>query len=132
MLPRASSKSSQDATVSWRRSAVTDLLAAGAASAPGVGSTPEPASSEGLDICRRKLHPCSALTHSGLSAETRRESEMRRIVLIGLTTILLLAVIAARANTSRSSVQAEIRPARIDTFSLMANAKNLPSQETLN
>jgi hypothetical protein len=57
---------------------------------------------------------------------------MRRIVLVGLTTILLLAVIAARANTSRSSVQAEIRPPRIDTFSLMANAKNLPSQESLN
>jgi len=57
---------------------------------------------------------------------------MRRIVLVGLATILLLAVIAAGANTSRSTVQAEIRPPRIDPFSLMVNAKNLPSQEELN
>jgi hypothetical protein len=57
---------------------------------------------------------------------------MRRVVLVGLATILLLAVIAARANTSRSPVQAEIRPLQIDPFSLMANAKNLPSQESLN
>ena len=57
---------------------------------------------------------------------------MRRIVLVGLATILLLAVIAARANTSRSPVQASIRPPQIDPFSLMANAKDLPSQEELN
>ena len=57
---------------------------------------------------------------------------MRRIVLVGLATILLFAVIAAGANTSRSTVQAEIRPPRIDPFSLMVNAKNLPSQEELN
>jgi hypothetical protein len=57
---------------------------------------------------------------------------MRRIVLVGLATILLLAVIAAPANTSRSPVQAAIRPPQIDPFSLMANAKNLPSQEELN
>ena len=57
---------------------------------------------------------------------------MRRIVLVGLATILLLAVIAAGANTSRSPVQAAIKPTYIDPFSLMVNAKNLPSQEELN
>ena len=57
---------------------------------------------------------------------------MRRIVLVGLATILLLAVIAAGANTSRSTVQAAIGPPQIDPFSLMVNAKNLPSQESLN
>jgi hypothetical protein len=57
---------------------------------------------------------------------------MRRIVLVGLATILLLAVIAAGSNTSRSTVQAAIRPPQIDPFSLMVNAKNLPSQEELN
>jgi hypothetical protein len=56
---------------------------------------------------------------------------MRRIVLVGLAIILLLAVIAAGANTSRSTVQAAIRPPQIDPFSLMATAKNLPSQELL-
>jgi hypothetical protein len=57
---------------------------------------------------------------------------MRRIVLVGLATILLLAVFAAGANTRPSPVEAAIRPPQIDPFSLMANAKNLPSQEELN
>jgi hypothetical protein len=58
---------------------------------------------------------------------------MRRIAFFGIATILVLAVIAAGANTSRSPVQAAITPPpQIDPFSLMLNAKNLPSQETLN
>jgi hypothetical protein len=60
------------------------------------------------------------------------ENRMRRIVLVGLATILLLAVIAAGADRSRPPIQAAIRPPQIDPFSLMVNAKNLPSQEDLN
>ena len=57
---------------------------------------------------------------------------MRKIGLFGIAAIMILASIAAWASSSHSAVRAAIGPAQIDPFSLMANAKNLPSQETLN
>jgi hypothetical protein len=42
----------------------------------------------------------------------------------------MLAGIAASASSSHSAVKAA--PPQIDPFSLMANARNLPSQESLN
>jgi hypothetical protein len=57
---------------------------------------------------------------------------MRRIVFVGLATILLLAGIVAWASPTRSAVKDVIGPAPIDPFSIMINAKNLPTQEELN
>jgi hypothetical protein len=56
---------------------------------------------------------------------------MRRIVLVGLATILLLAGIVAWASPTRSAVKDVIGPPPIDPFSIMMNAKNLPTQESL-
>jgi hypothetical protein len=44
----------------------------------------------------------------------------------------MLAGIAAWASSRNSAVEAAIAPPQIDPMSLMANAKNLPSQESLN
>jgi hypothetical protein len=57
---------------------------------------------------------------------------MAKISLFGIAAILMLAGIAAWASPSHSAVKAAIGAAQIDPFSLMANAKNLPSQESLN
>ena len=45
---------------------------------------------------------------------------------------MMLAGIAAWASSSHSAVETAIAPPQIDPMSLMANAKNLPSQEALN
>jgi hypothetical protein len=55
---------------------------------------------------------------------------MRKISLIGIAAIIVFAVVAAWASSSHSAIKARSRP-QIDPFSLMANAKNLPSQESL-
>jgi hypothetical protein len=57
---------------------------------------------------------------------------MRKISLFGVATIMMLAGIAAWASSSHSAVKTAIAPLQVDPMSLMANAKNLPSQETLN
>ena len=57
---------------------------------------------------------------------------MRKISLFGVATIMMLAGIAAWASSSHSAVETAIAPPQIDPMSLMANAKNLPSQEALN
>ena len=58
---------------------------------------------------------------------------MRKISLFGIVIAMMLAGIAAWANSSHSAVRAAIGdPPQIDPLSLMANAKNLPSQEELN
>ena len=57
---------------------------------------------------------------------------MRKISLFGVATIMMLAGIAAWASSSHSAVKTAIAPSLVDPMSLMANAKNLPSQETLN
>jgi hypothetical protein len=56
---------------------------------------------------------------------------MRKVSLFGVAITMLLAGIAAWVSSSHSAVKAAIEPPQIDPFSLMANAKNLPSQESL-
>ena len=53
-----------------------------------------------------------------------------KISLFGITTALILVGIATWANSGHSAAQAAIGLPQIDPFSLMANAKNLPSQES--
>jgi hypothetical protein len=57
---------------------------------------------------------------------------MRKISLVGIATTVILAGIAAWASSSHSAVEAVIGRPQIDPLSLMTNAKNLPSQESLN
>jgi hypothetical protein len=57
---------------------------------------------------------------------------MRKVSLFGIAIIMMLAGIAAWASSSHSAVKATIAAPQIDPLSLMANAKNLPSQESLN
>jgi hypothetical protein len=56
---------------------------------------------------------------------------MRKISLIGIAATIMLAGIAAWASSGHSAVKAASRT-QIDPLSLMANAKNLPTQESLN
>jgi len=56
---------------------------------------------------------------------------MVRISLFGIAAVLMLAGIVAWASPTHSAVKDVIGPAPIDPLSLMANAKNLPSQESL-
>jgi hypothetical protein len=56
---------------------------------------------------------------------------MARISLFGIAAVLMLTGIAAWASSSHAVKAAVVSP-QIDPFSLMANAKNLPSQEELN
>jgi hypothetical protein len=56
---------------------------------------------------------------------------MARISLFGIAAVLMLAGIVAWASPTHSAVKDVIGPAPIDPLSLMANAKNLPSQESL-
>jgi hypothetical protein len=56
---------------------------------------------------------------------------MAKISLFGIAAILMLAGIVAWASPTHSAVKDVIGPAPIDPLSLMANAKNLPSQEAL-
>jgi hypothetical protein len=53
-----------------------------------------------------------------------------KISLFGIAMALILIGIAAWVSSSHSAVKAAIAPPQIDPFSLMANAKNLPSQES--
>jgi hypothetical protein len=57
---------------------------------------------------------------------------MRKVSLIGIAITMMLAGIAAWASSSHSAVKAAIAAPQIDPLSLMANAKNLPTQESLN
>jgi hypothetical protein len=56
---------------------------------------------------------------------------MARISLFGIAAVLMLTGIVAWASPTHSAVKDVIGPAPIDPLSLMANAKNLPSQESL-
>jgi hypothetical protein len=56
---------------------------------------------------------------------------MARISLFGIAAVLMLTGITLSVSSSHSAVKAAIEPPQIDPFSLMANAKNLPSQESL-
>jgi hypothetical protein len=57
---------------------------------------------------------------------------MARISLFGIVITMMLAGAAAWVSSSHSAVKATVVSPQIDPFSLMANAKNLPSQEELN
>jgi hypothetical protein len=57
---------------------------------------------------------------------------MVEISLFGIATILVLAGIAAWANSRHSAVKDPFEGPRVDPFSIMVNAKNLPSQESFN
>ena len=65
-----------------------------------------------------------------MNAHPRPRPGMARISLFGIAAILMLAGIVASSPT-HSAVKDVIGPAPIDPLSLMANAKNLPSQESL-
>ena len=57
---------------------------------------------------------------------------MGKVSLFGIAIIIMLAGIAAWAGSSHSAVKTTIAAPQIDPLSLMAIAKNLPSQESLN
>jgi hypothetical protein len=57
---------------------------------------------------------------------------MRKINLFGIAITMMLGGIAVWASPTYSPANAAIKSPQIDPFSLMANAKNLPSQESLN
>jgi len=62
----------------------------------------------------------------------RARPRMARISLFGIVITMMLAGVAAWVSSSHSAVKAAVVSPQIDPFSLMANAKNLPSQEELN
>ena len=55
---------------------------------------------------------------------------MAKISLIGIATILMLAGVAAGANSSHSAHEDPFEGPRVDPFSIMGNVKNLPSQQS--
>jgi hypothetical protein len=57
---------------------------------------------------------------------------MRQVSLFGIVITMMLAGIAVWASSSHSAVKAAIGSPQIDPFSLMANAKDLSTQESLN
>jgi hypothetical protein len=57
---------------------------------------------------------------------------MRKVSLLGIAIIMMLAGIAVWASSSHSAVKAAIAAPQVDPFSLMVKAKHLPTQESLN
>jgi hypothetical protein len=57
---------------------------------------------------------------------------MRKVSLFAIAIIMVLAGVAAWTSSNHSAVKAAIAAPQIDPLSLMANAKNLPTQESLN
>ena len=55
---------------------------------------------------------------------------MRKLSLFGIAIIMILAGAAAWTSSSHSAIKPA--PAQVDPLSMMAKAKNLPSQESLN
>jgi hypothetical protein len=64
--------------------------------------------------------------------DTRDHADHRMLYVLGIATILMLAGIAAGANSSHSALEDPFEGPRVDPFSIMVNAKNLPSQESFN
>jgi len=67
-----------------------------------------------------------------MNVHPRLHPGMAKISLFGIATILVLAGIAAWANSSHSAVENPFEGPRVDPFSIMVNAKNLPTQEEVN
>jgi hypothetical protein len=57
---------------------------------------------------------------------------MRKVSLFAIAIIMVLAGVAAWTSSNHSAVKAAIAAPQIDPLSLVANAKNLPTQESLN
>ena len=57
---------------------------------------------------------------------------MRKLILLCAATTMLLAGAVAWTTASHSAIEPSIGTAQIDPLSMMANAKDLPSQESLN
>jgi hypothetical protein len=57
---------------------------------------------------------------------------MRRLSLFAIAIIMILGGAAAWSSSSHSAIKPPIGFAQIDPLSLMAKAKNLPTQESLN
>jgi hypothetical protein len=57
---------------------------------------------------------------------------MRRLSLFAIAIIIILGGAAAWSSSSHSAIKPPIGSAQIDPLSLMAKAKNLPTQESLN
>ena len=57
---------------------------------------------------------------------------MRRLSLFPIAIIMILGGAAAWSSSSHSAVKPPIGSVQIDPLSLMAKAKNLPTQESLN
>jgi hypothetical protein len=55
-----------------------------------------------------------------------------KISLFAIAAALILVGVTTWANSGHSASQAENGPPPIDPFSIMMNAKNLPTQESLN
>jgi len=66
-----------------------------------------------------------------MNVHPRPHPRMARISLFGIAAVLMLTGIAAWASSSHA-VKAAVVPPQIDPFSLMSNAKDLPTQEELN
>jgi hypothetical protein len=57
---------------------------------------------------------------------------MRKVSLFGIAIIIMLGGVAARTSSSHSAAKPAIESDQIEPLSLMAKAKNLPTQESLN
>ena len=66
-----------------------------------------------------------------MNVHPRARPRMARISLFGIVITMMLASVAAWVSSSHSAVKAAVDSLQIDPFSLMANAKDLPSQESL-
>ena len=66
-----------------------------------------------------------------MNVQPRARPRIARISLFGIVITMMLAGVAAWVSSSHSAVKAAVVSPQIDPFSLMANAKNLPSQESL-
>src|SRR5262249_49498576 len=70
---------------------------------------------------------------SRCSRNQRRDTmQIAKISTFALATALILAGIATWANSSHSAVENSFEGLRIDPFSIMVNAKDLPTQEEVN
>ena len=77
-----------------------------------------------------RVNPASRECHQRTQQLRTEKNQMRKVSLFAVAITMLLAGIAAWVSSSHSAVKAAIEP-QIDPFSLEANAKDLPSEESL-
>ena len=78
-----------------------------------------------------RVNPASRECHQRTQQLRTEKNQMRKVSLFAVAITMLLAGIAAWVSSSHSAVKAAIEPPQIDPFSLMLNAKNLPTEESL-